>query len=127
MYLRQGERFMEKSRPIEVTLVAILQFIPALTLPPTMLLSINPVLLIVPFAFFAFLAWAMLTLRRWSITLCIFVQGLNVIARLLIMFPQAVGEGGADWPFVITSLVGIVLSSVILYVIDQPKVEVAFA
>ena len=118
---------MEKSRPIEVTLVAILQFIPALMLPPTMLLSINPVLLIVPFAFFAFLAWAMLTLKRWSITLCVFVQGLNVIARLLIMFPQAVGEGGADWPFVITSLVGIVLSSVILYVIDQPKVEVAFA
>ena len=118
---------MEKSRPIEVTLVAILQFIPALMLPPTMLLSINPIVLIVPLALFAFLAWAMLTLKRWSITLCIFVQGLNVIARFLIMFPQAMSEEGADWPFVITSLVGIVLSSVILYVIDQPKVEVAFA
>ena len=118
---------MEKSRPIEVTLVAILQFIPALMLPPTMLLSINPIVLIVPLALFAFLAWAMLTLKRWSITLCIFVQGLNVIARFLIMFPQAMSEEGADWLFVITSLVGIVLSSVILYVIDQPKVEVAFA
>ena len=69
----------------------------------------------------------MLTLRKWSVTLCIFVQGLNVIARFLIMFPQAVGEGIADWPFVITSLMAILLSSAILYVIDKPKVQVAFA
>jgi hypothetical protein len=60
-------------------------------------------------------------------TLCIFVQGLNVIARFLIMFPQAVGEESADWLFVITSLVAVLLSSAILYVIDKPKVQVAFA
>jgi hypothetical protein len=118
---------MDRSRPIEVTLVAILQFIPALLLPPALLSSVNPVLLIVPLAFFAFLGWAMLTLRRWSVTLCIFVQGLNVIARFLIMFPQAVGEESADWLFVIISLVAILLSSGILYVIDQPKIQVAFA
>jgi hypothetical protein len=118
---------MEKSRPIEVTLVAILQFIPALLLPPALLSSVNPVLFIVPLAFFALLGWAMLTLRRWSMTLCIFVQGLNVIARFLIMFPQAVGEESADWLFVIISLVAILLSSGILYVIDQPKIQVAFA
>ena len=116
-----------KSRPIEVTLVAILQFIPTLLLPPALLSSVNPIVFIVPLAFFAFLGWAMLTLRRWSTTLCIFVQGLNVIARLLIMFPQAVGEESTDWPFVVTSLLAILLSSVILYVIDKPKVQVAFA
>ena len=118
---------MEKSRPIEITLVAILQFIPVLILPPSMLLSVNPILFVVPLAFFAFLAWAMLALKKWSMTLCVFVQGLNVIARFLIMFPQAVGEGGADWPFVMASLVGIALSTVILYAVDKPKVQVAFA
>ena len=118
---------MERSRPIEVTLVAILQFIPALLLPPALLSSVNPVLFIVPLAFFAFLGWAMLTLRRWSVTLSVFVQGLNVIARFLIMFPQAVAEESADWPFVITSLVAVLLSTAILYVIDKPKVQVAFA
>lgn len=118
---------MERSRPAEVTLVAILQFIPALLLPPALLFSVNPVLLVVPLAFFVFLGWAMLTLRKWSMTLCIFVQGLNVIARFLILFPQAGGDGSADWAFVITNLVAILLSSGILYVIDQPKVEVAFA
>ena len=117
---------MEKSRPIEVTVIAILQFIPALLLPPELLLSTNPLLLLAPLALFAFLCWAMLTLKRWALTLCIFVQGLNVIARFLIMFPHATGEEGADLAFVITSLLGILLSSVILYVVDKPKVHVAF-
>ena len=118
---------MEKSRPADITLVAILQFIPALLLPPALLLSVNPVVFIFPLVLFAFLAWAMLTLRRWSLTLCIFVQGLNVIARTLILFPQVIGEEGADWPFVVTSLAAIALSSVILVVVDRPKVQVAFA
>ena len=118
---------MERSRPIEVTLVAILQFIPALLLPPALLSSVNPVLFIVPLAFFALLGWAMLTLRKWSLTLCIFVQGLNVIARFLILFPQAIGAESVDWPFVATGLAAILLSTVILYGIDRPKIQVAFA
>lgn len=117
---------MEKSRPAVVTLVAILQFIPTLLLPPELLLSVSPVLFLVPLAFFVFLGWAMLTLKGWAMTLCIFVQGLNVVARFLIMFPQASGEEGMDWPFVVTSLAAVLLSSVILYVIDRPKVHVAF-
>jgi len=118
---------MEKSRPIEVTLVAILQFIPALLLPPSLLFSVNPVVFVAPLVLFAFLGWGMLTLRKWSTTLCIFVQGLSVIARFLILFPQAVGEESVDWPFVVTTLMSILLSSAILYVIDRPKVQVAFA
>jgi len=118
---------MEKSRPAVVTLVAVLQFIPALLLPPELLLSVNPVLFLVPFAFFAFLGWVMLTLRGWALTLCIFVQGLNIIVRFLILFPQAFsGENSMDWSFVITSLVSILLSTVILYVMDRPKIQVAF-
>ena len=117
---------MEKSRPAVVTLVAIFQFVPALLLPPELLLSINPILLLIPLAFFAFLGWAMLTLKRWSMTLCIFVQGFNVIARFLILFPQAFGEEGANWSFVMTSLAAVALSSFALYVLDRPKVQVAF-
>ena len=117
---------MERSRPAEVTLVAILQFIPAFLLPPALLLSVNPVLFLVPLALFAFLAWAMLTLRRWALTLCIFVQGLNVISRFLIMFPQIHDGESADWSFLVTSLAAILLSSAILYVVDRPRVQVAF-
>jgi hypothetical protein len=124
---KKGEHFMQRSRPTAVTLVAILQFIPAFLLPPKLLLSVNPLLLIVPLVFFAFLGWALLTLRRWALTLCAFVQGLNVIARFLILFPQAVSAGDMDWPFVATSLVAILLSALILVVVDRPGVHVAFA
>jgi hypothetical protein len=118
---------MEKSRPTIVTLVAIFQFIPAFLLPPDLLLSVNPVLFLVPLAFFAFLGWAMLTLKRWALPLCIFVQGFNLIARFLIMFPQATGEGSANWPFLIASLAAILFSTAILYLVDKPAVQVAFS
>ncbi|RLC90831.1 MAG: hypothetical protein DRI37_00330 [Chloroflexi bacterium] len=117
---------MEKSRPVVVTLVAILQFIPILLLPPELLLSINPVLFLIPLAFFVFLGWAMLTFKRWALTLCIFVHGFNVLVRFLILFPQASNGESINWPFVITSLASILLSTIILYVIDRPKIQVAF-
>jgi hypothetical protein len=116
---------MKKSRPQIVTLVALLQFIPAFLLPPDILFK-NPLVLIAPLALFAFMAWAMLTLKRWALTLCIFVQGMNAIVRFLILFPQATTDGNLNWLFIITSLLAIAMSSAILYVIDQPKVQVAF-
>jgi len=42
------------------------------------------------------------------------------------MFPQAISEDGADWAFVLTSLVSVLLSTAILYLIDRPEVHVAF-
>ena len=116
---------MERSRPQIVTLVALLQFIPAFLLPPDILFA-NPLLLLAPVALFVFIAWAMLTLKRWALTLCIFVQGMNAIVRYLILFPQATTDGNPNWLFIITSLLAIAMSSAILYVIDQPKIQVAF-
>lgn len=117
---------MEKNRPTTVTLVAILQFIPPLLLPPSMLLSAPPWLLLAPLLLFAFLGWAMLTLRPWATTLCIFVQGFSVIARFLILFPQASPGESTNWAFIVTSLLSIGLSTAILYVIDRPKIQVVF-
>jgi hypothetical protein len=117
---------VERTRPTIVTIVALLQFIPAFLVPPDLLLSTNPLILLAPVALFVFLGWAMLTLQRWALTLCIFVQGFNVIARFLIMFPQASPNEGTNWAFVMTSLASILLSSAILYVIDRPNVQVAF-
>lgn len=117
---------MKRSRPTIVTVVAIFQFIPPLLVPPELLLSANPLLLLAPLALFAFAGWAMLTLRPWATTLCIFVQGFNVIARFLILWPHASPGEGANWTFIFTSLASIALSSAILYAIDRPNVHVAF-
>ena len=59
---------MERSRPAVVTIMAILHFIPAFLLPPELLLSVSPVLLLVSLDLFVFLGWAMLTLKRWALT-----------------------------------------------------------
>ncbi|MGD2105764.1 MAG: hypothetical protein PVJ55_11710 [Anaerolineae bacterium] len=117
---------MERSRPTIVTVVAVLQFIPAFLLPPSILLSAPTFLLLVPVALFVFMGWAMLTLKPWATTLCMFVQGFNVIARFLIMFPQASPGENTNLVFVLTSLASIGLSTAILYVIDRPNVQVAF-
>ena len=117
---------MERSRPTIVTIVAVLQFIPAFLLPPDFLFSASPFLLLGPVALFVFLGWAMFTLKPWATTLCIFVQGFNAITRFLILFPQASAGEGIDWLFVVTSLASIGLSTAILYIIDRPNVQVAF-
>jgi hypothetical protein len=117
---------MERSRPTIVTIVAIFQFIPPLLLPPDTLLSAPPLLLLAPVALFVFLGWAMLTLKPWATTLCIFVQGFSVIARFLILFPQASAGESTNWAFILSSVASIGLSTAILYVIDRPNVQVAF-
>jgi len=116
---------MERTRPPIVTVVAVFQFIPAFLLPPEMLLSAG-LLLLAPAALFVFLGWAMLTLKPWATTLCIFVQGFNAIGRFLILWPQASPGESTNWAFIFTSLASIALSSAILYVIDRPNVQVAF-
>lgn len=117
---------MERSRPTIVTIVATLQFVPAFLLPPDILLSAPTLLLLVPVALFVLMGWGMLTLKPWATTLCIFVQGFNVIGRFLILFPQASPGEGTSWLFILTSVVSIALSTAILYVIDRPNVQVAF-
>jgi hypothetical protein len=91
-----------------------------------MLVSANPLLLAVPAALFIFLGWALLTLKPWATTLCIFVQGFNVITRFLILWSNASPGETTNWAFVITSIGSIALSSAILYLIDKPNVQVAF-
>lgn len=117
---------MERSRPTVVTIVAIFQFVPAFLVPPDILLSAPTLVLLVPAALFVLMGWGALTLKPWATTLCVFVQGFNVIARFLILFPQASPGESTNWPFVLTSLASIALSTAILYVIDRPNVQVAF-
>ncbi len=121
---------MEKPKSRIVTIVAILQFIPPLILPPSALASpslATIVLIAIMLALFGVLAWGLLTYRGWARVLTVFVQGFNVIARLLILFPNAVSHAGqVDIGFIITSVISILLSTALLYIIDKPGIEVIF-
>jgi len=116
---------MKRTRPTIVTIVAIFQFIPALLLPPEMLVSAG-LLLLAPAALFVFMGWALLTLKPWATTLTIFVQGFNAITRFLILWPQASPAESTNWAFIITSVASVALSTAILTIIDRPNVQVAF-
>ena len=121
---------MEKPKSRVVTIVAILQFIPPLILPPSAFASPSLAiiaLLAIVLALFGLLAWGLLTYRAWARVLTIFVQGFNMIARLLILFPNAVNrDGHVDLASILTSVISIALSCIVLYFIDKPDIEVIF-
>lgn len=121
---------MKKKRPILIVVVAVLQVFAVLLVPPKVLASINPLLLLVPLPVFAFVAWALITLRPVGRTLTIFLQGMNIVVRTLITMAKVVPSKApgtpADVPLLITSLIAVVLSVVMLFYVDQPEMQLLF-
>jgi hypothetical protein len=74
---------------------------------------------------FVALGFALMRGRSTALTLSIFLQGLNVIIRLMMFFPHAAPSLGVlDIPFIIASLLSIGLSMYILLRLDQVDVRV---
>jgi hypothetical protein len=122
---------MEKPKSRTVIIVAILQFIPPLILPLSVLASPDMSIILVQAIVLDLLSlpalWGMLTSRGWARVLTIFVQGFNLIARLLILFPNAINsDGHVDLAFILTSVISIAFSAVLLYSIDKPEIEAIF-
>jgi surface polysaccharide O-acyltransferase-like enzyme len=59
-----------------------------------------------------------------ALTLGIFVQGLNVIIRLMMLFPNLSKLGVYDIPWLITSLLSIGLSIYLVLRLDRTDVRV---
>lgn len=109
--------------------VAILQIVPLLVLPLDTLLGIDLGLWVVIVLFFGLLGYSLWRRKQWSRLATIFVQGFNVIVRLLVLIGHAV-EGGqpgnpVDFETLGTFVVSIILSGIILYYIDLPDIQVA--
>jgi len=121
---------VKKKRPVLIIAVAVLQVIAILVMPPKAYTSISWLLLLVPLLVFAFVAWALLTLRPMGRTLTIFLQGMNIVVRVLITMAKVVPSKApgtpADVPLLISSLVSVILSVVILFYIDQPEMQLLF-
>ena len=121
---------MKKRRPVLIIVIAILQILPIVVLPPRLLQSMNRLFFIPPLAIFALLAWALITLRPVGRMLTIFLQGFNIIVRLPITIakfvPSKAANTPADYPLLVTSLISIALSALILYYLDQPEMQLIF-
>jgi len=121
---------MQRKRPVLITIIAVLQIVPILLLPPKLFLSVNRILFLFPVAVFAGLCWALLTLRPVGRNLTIFLQGFNIIVRLPVtlarVIPSKAADTPADVPLLVTSLVSIALSTLILYYVDKSDTQLLF-
>jgi hypothetical protein len=117
---------MDKRRlPTSLVLVALLQAVSVLVLPPDLYAQIDLWVWLVAVALFGLLGLNLLRLRDWSRVASVFVQGFNIIVRLLTLLSNTVPRGaeGADMAFLMTSLLSMFLSGVVLYYIEKPDIQ----
>jgi hypothetical protein len=107
----------------------LLQPLPLLLFPPAALLTTDALPLIaIVVALMWGLGWMVWRKRAWALTLSIFIQGLNVIIRLMMLMSNAVNaNGNYDIPFIVTSVLAIVLSWLFLYRLDNQDLRAAMA
>jgi hypothetical protein len=114
------------SNKLKLSLIFFLQFIPIILYPPETLKGGLVVILVVVAGMLA-LGYFLLRGRSWALKLSIFLQGFNVIIRIMMgishaVRPENVG-GGTDVPLIITSILGIIISVWFLLRLDMPDVH----
>lgn len=103
--------------------IILLQFIPPLVYPTAFLKEALPII-IVEILVFIGLGIALWRGRAWAITLSIFIQGINVITRLMMLYPNSMSKTGElNLPFLISSLLAIILSLYLLLRLDRPDIR----
>jgi len=105
-----------------VLLIIVLQIIPLLLFPPAMLIS-GWLAIIVLIVVYALLGFFLVKGRVWALSMSIFLQGLNVTIRLMMLFPNSIKIGVYDWSYFIVSLAAIALSFWFLLRLDRPDVR----
>jgi hypothetical protein len=117
---------MERSLFRVITFVAIAQFVPLVLFPWD--LSVRSLVFISLLALLcAFLGWALLRRKAWGRTLTIFVQGFNIIVRIITFFGNVYKPGrGLNVGLMIAYIASIALSVVLLNYIDRPEIQLAY-
>ncbi|MHB1294911.1 MAG: hypothetical protein ACYC4R_07915 [Anaerolineae bacterium] len=118
---------MKNRLPQGLILVAVLQFVPLIILPPDILKGIGIELWGVIAALFVVLGFNLLRQKSWSRVATIFVQGMNILVHILVVVSHARvgGDPTAAWDawLLSSSLVSVLLSGAILYYVDLPDVQ----
>lgn len=120
---------MKSRLPTNLILIATLQFIAPLMLPPDLLKSMSPAIWGVVAFLFAALGFNLLRRRGWARLATIFVQGFSIIVRLLVLVGHARAGTDPSAPLDVwllsSSAVSMLLSGLVLYAIDEPEIQMA--
>ena len=120
--------FMETIMPAKFKLAMIyfLQFIPIIIYSPDIMEKGLTAFLVVVVAMLA-LGYFLLRGRSWALKMSIFLQGFNIIIRIMMGFSHAIRPvnlgGGWDVPLIVTSILGIAISMWFLLRLDMPDVH----
>ena len=114
------------SNKLKFAPIYFLQFIPIMLYPPSTLQGGWTIILVVIIALLG-LGYFLMMGRSWALKMSIFIQGLNIIVRLMMGIanaarPEKLG-GGFDGVLIITSLLGILGSAWFLFRLDQPDIK----
>ena len=109
-----------------IQIVAFAQIIPLLLFPWN--LSVQSfVFIAVLILLAAFLGWALLQHKAWGRLLTIFVQGMNIIVRIITLFGNVyTPETGLNAGLLVTYLLSAVVSGFLLSYIDKPEMQLVF-
>jgi hypothetical protein len=117
---------MDHSNTRDIRIVAFAQVIPLLLFPWD--LSIRSFVFIAILILLAsFLGWALLQRKSWGRLLTIFVQGMNIIVRIITLFGNVYAlESGLNVGLLVTYVLSIVASGYLLSQIDKPEMQLVF-
>jgi uncharacterized membrane protein (DUF2068 family) len=103
--------------------IILLQFIPIVLFPLETLQSGITVVGVV-ILLFALLGYGLWRGRTWGLYMSIFIQGLNIIIRIMMFFPHVVSEQGVwDITYLVINIVAMSLSGWFLLRLDRPDVH----
>jgi len=107
----------------KILLFIVLPTITPLLYPPQTLAAGLPVIA-VGILIFVILGILLMRGRSMALTLTIFIQGVNVIVRLMMFLPHAqTASGQLDWIYILTNILSIALSTYILLRLDRVDVR----
>jgi hypothetical protein len=102
----------------------ILPLIAVLSYPPDTLLG-NAGVLVFALVFFGLLGFLLWRGYHLALTFSIFLQGFNVIIRLMMFFSNSFSNHNVpDFIYIITSLIGLILSGWLLFRLDRDDVRI---
>ncbi len=101
----------------------VLPMIAVILYPPETLIS-GWIMLPIVLVLFGLFGYLLLRGNSTILTLSIFLQGMNVIIRLMMLFPHTIRLGGGiDFMYVATNVLGIILSLYLLLRLDRIDVR----
>ncbi len=104
--------------------IILLQIIPIIIFPLETITAGISVFGIV-FLIYALLGFGLWRGRNWALSMSIFLQGFNIIIRMMMLFPHAVDVKNSGWDisYILMAIISMAISGWFLVRLDKPDIR----